>query len=365
MLAILMAASATAQDVNEGLKRSNEAEQLLTRLSADFEAGEFELVLLELEQPVHGPLNARLQNLHGLCLAQLERHAEAVKSFELGMRQSLTLPELHRNLARSLLALGSTGRAMAEFEEAVRLDPLDATARLGLATSLRKFRRYRAARLEIDRARELAPARSDIMRESAELGRAAADPVLERMAWMLLEQNYPSADSARRLAELDDSHVQKIHFLERCIERDPHAVDCLAAAGAELLGVGSYAEAALRLEAALKLELDPGALHNLLLAYQGTGELESVERWVAAQPALLAAPSWGVVALLRREAKQAPGALDAIRRARRLDSEDHALANLEAVLLAESGDRGAAVAIWRWILDREPQHLQARANLGG
>jgi Tfp pilus assembly protein PilF len=248
---------------------------------------------------------------------------------------------------------------MSEFQQALELDAADDDARLGLAHSQIRTRRYAAARQTLDRA-----ATSDdprYLHARAELAHASADTAEALVVWTRLEAVAPSAESARRLAKLLPSRREE--WLRRCVERDVLAGDCRAALAQELLQAGEVeASADLLRPLAQAPTMAPAALHNLLLALSALGAADEIDA-VCATHTPTQAESWGVVALARRQAGRDAAAREAVRRARELAPEQLDLANLEAVLLAEAGQHAAAKRIWRWILERDATHAEARRNL--
>jgi len=104
------------------------------------------------------PLYLASQIVHAKTLRQLDRYADAEAYFAeliVSQRTSFTLTQRSRFL-RSLPASGKRQNrqheALADAEEAVRLDPHDARAQLQLATLLEDMQRYDEALAAVDRA---------------------------------------------------------------------------------------------------------------------------------------------------------------------------------------------------------------------
>lgn len=346
------------------LDRSRKLEETLGTLRSAFERGRVDSVLTVFETELAGrELTARLHGLHGLSLAAVGRHREAVQAYEKGIVQAYGRAELHQNLAVSLLELGVTGRAMAEFEEAVELAPTSVDAHLGYGRSLSRFQRWEEAREVLDRAHDLDPTDARVQRARAELADQRGDTEQAREIWSWLEQRRPSADSARRLGELSGDAAVALEHFEACAQRDPSALDCRERAAALHLQAGRP-ERTVELVAPLVERLSPAGYENLLLAHQSLGELEALEAVVETR-APATGRGWAVVALARRAGGRTEAALEAVRGAFELAPQDLDVANLLAVLLLESGDRDGARARWEWILERDPDHPDARRNLEG
>ena len=339
---------------------ADELESQLAIWNEAVAAGRCEIVLSELELLADPTQDPRLLNLRGVCLSALGRHAESLADFEAAIRRDPRTPAAHRNLAIALGELGQLGRAMAEFQQALELDSADDEARLGLAHAQIRARRYALAKATLDGA-----SGSDDLRyfyARAALADASSDSALAVTVWSQLEAADPSAESARRLAALLP-RTRREEWLRHCVERDETALDCRAALGQSLLEAGDAEASATVLRPLLEQpKLEPATLHNFLLALSALRAWDEIEA-ACERHAPQQADSWGVVALARREAGRADQARSAVARARELAPENLDLANLEAVLLAEAGQRDAATRVWRWILERDPQHLEAKRNL--
>lgn len=361
---VILPGVAARGGLDESLEEARAQERLLQRLDAALRAGDVDRVLAVFEDSLQGvPLHPRLLNLKGVALAARGRHEEAVRAYEAGLRENLGFHELHLNLAISLEALGVTGRAFAEFEQAAELAPESLEARLGLGRASTRFRRYDRAASELAAAHRLAPEDPRVLRALAELADAMADDEGALTWWSRLEERMPSADSARRLAEIGDQAPGRLEWYRKCLDRDPQAADCAAAVGALLLAEGNAVDAIDPLQKAVaQADPPPEAVHNLLLALQLAGRRTALETVIAEHPPRWS-ESWGVVALARRADGDLEGALVAARKAVDLQPDSLDLVNLLAVILDQSGDREAARRRWEWILSQDPQHPEAKRNL--
>jgi Flp pilus assembly protein TadD len=358
-----MSATAQEDDYERALHQAKEREELLAELNELVSKGGHAEILIRLEPLAASGLDPRFGNLQGVCLAALGRHREAIAAFEAALRQDLQRPELHRNLAISLQEIGMTGRAFAEFEEAVRLDPEDPETRLALAESLIHFGRLRPAEEELGRAERALPGDIRVSYARVRLAEGLGDATMEYAAWVAVDSLAADAESASALGRLAATAAEQLEWYRRCAERDPAASECWARQGELQLAAGELSGATAALRKAVESGAGEAALHNLYLALQMASAADEIELLVDSRPPPRGA-SWGAVALSRRQAGRLEKALTAASRGRELDQEDLQLANLEAVLRMEMGQDERARQIWRWILERDPAHPEARGNLG-
>lgn len=365
-LAVLAMLGAGRED-RRLLERARAFEDSLAAWNERVAIGDAAAVLAEIdafEWTEEEERDPRIPNLRGVCLIELGRPNAAVKALEQAIRSDPSHAPAHRNLAIALRVLGRTGRATSEFGQALQIDPVDLEARLGLAEMQLELRRVAEAAETLGGLKPYQEGDLRALRLRAEIADLLGDLGASLAAWRRLEREAPDSDSARRLAELE-LPSEREQWLGRCLERDPQAGDCRAALAQLLLESGRSAEAVRELESlAASGPLGAGALHNLLLGYQALGDWAAIEQRIQVQEPEFAA-SWGIVALARREQGRGAAALQAVRLARGRAGEDLDLANLEAVLLAEAGERASAEAIWRWILERDPGHRDALRNLSG
>ena len=365
---VLLATHGMSLGARDDYEEAREKEALLARLTAAYEAGRVEAVARAFEDSlVLLSLTPRLWNLKGLALAGTGRHQEAVAAYEEGIRAGGKLYELHINLGLSLQQLGVTGRAMSEFQRAVEMAPGEVDPRLALGRGYLDIGRTVQARPPLEQAALIDPDDSRVLRELARLSDLEDDLSASIDLWDRLEGMVPGPDTARRLGELhrDSEPELAAAWYELCAARDSLAIDCLAAAGSLWLTLGRTEASLPPLRAAVDAESGDGSsLHNLLMAYQTLGAVDSLEAVVERHPPSWGS-SWGVVALSRREAGELGAALKAAYRAVELDPENLELVNILAVLLFEQGERQAARERWEWILERDPEHPQALQNLAG
>jgi tetratricopeptide (TPR) repeat protein len=357
--------SVAAGDLEERSERARRFEEQLAAWQHQLGEGRAAQVLADIEATAGaGPHDPRLHNTLGLVYAALGEVSKSIEQFEAGVRLDPTLAALHLNLAIALSKTAMTGRALSEFEHALELDPTSVEARLGLGHGLLRLRRYTNAIAALAPAAEQAPDDPRVLRALAEAHEGGSAPEIAARAWHAVDALVPSADSARRLGELQRASFPdsaRAHF-DACVTRDSTAVDCAEAAAALLLDAGDAAGAIQRLGPRVAHLSEIGLL-NILIAYQTLDDHASVEALLLRrEPGL--APAWGVVALSRRAAGAATAATNAVEKGLALDPESADLENLRGVLLEENGEHTAALAAWRRALELDPTHSEATANLG-
>lgn len=94
---------------------------------------------------------------HGLALNALNRHREALESFDQAIKLKSKYAEAHNNRAAALAALGQDEAALDSYRKAVAIKPDYAEAHYNLGTSLRTLGRYEEALRSFDRALALRP----------------------------------------------------------------------------------------------------------------------------------------------------------------------------------------------------------------
>lgn len=94
---------------------------------------------------------------HGLALNALNRHREALESFDQAIKLKSKYAEAHNNRAAALAALGQDEAALDSYRKAVAIKPDYAEAHYNLGTSLRTLGRYEEALKSFDRALALRP----------------------------------------------------------------------------------------------------------------------------------------------------------------------------------------------------------------
>jgi tetratricopeptide (TPR) repeat protein len=161
-------------------------------------------------------LATRAQASHWLDSVALFRHANAVTG---------GAAVIYNNLGSTYVKLGQPGRAVAEFEAAIRLDPAHVTAYTGLAQAYAALGRNQEARGALAALERLEPGRATRHVELGNLflGEGRLDEaIVEYQAAVAAEPLLPGAqfnlgEAYRRKGRLADAAVH----LERALAQDP------------------------------------------------------------------------------------------------------------------------------------------------
>lgn len=94
---------------------------------------------------------------HGLILNALERHQEAVDSFDAALKQKSKFAEAHNNRGAALASLGRDEEALEAFRKALAINANYAEAHYNNGSSLRTLGRYEEALKSLERALALRP----------------------------------------------------------------------------------------------------------------------------------------------------------------------------------------------------------------
>lgn len=123
------------------------------------------------------PKDAQMRFLKAVVLADTGRRAEAVAMLQQIVQDYPELPEPHNNLAALYAASGDYGKARAELEESLRLDPNYATAHenLGDVFVMLAGRSYAQA-LKLEPANTSVPRKLALVRQIVVPGNAAPPP---------------------------------------------------------------------------------------------------------------------------------------------------------------------------------------------
>lgn len=287
-------------------------------------------------------LNWQLDERQGLALQRLGRFEAAVVVYERGLSQAPQAPTLHLNLASALMALGERGRAFAEFEAAVALDPAAWRARVDYGQALASYGQAAAARRELEEGIRLCAGCPGAARAlgafELSTGHFAAALTPLTKAW----EAAPDRALLRNLA------------LARLRTGDARgAADLLAPFWPDSLDVQ---EGRLILEAD-RLLGDPARALSLLAALPegraagdaaapdepGGGAIAGGKPSAGGTPAFVSDPElWGMAAVVLIEAGRDPEGLRAVERAIVLDGRQPAYRHNRALLLERLGHQAEA-----------------------
>ena len=293
--------------LQRGLAR---VDSLLTARAGAAAAREAE-ALLARSGPL-GDLTWQLEERYGLALQQLGRFDAAVAAYERALALAPQAATLHLNLASALMALKERGRAFAEFEAAVALDPAAWRARVDYGQALASYG------MAVDARRELA--------EGYRLCGGCAGAARALGAFELSAGDFKAALAplTRAWAAAPDRAVRRALALARLRTGDARGV-------VELLAP-VWPDSVDAREGRLVLEADR-QLANPARA------LSLVAALTAGPPAALAADPelWGAAAVVLIETGHDPEGLRAVERAIALDGRSAAYRNNRALLLERLG----------------------------
>ncbi len=258
------------------------------------------------------------------------RNSEAIVLYRELLAEDGDDPEVHFNLARSLIETGDQTAAEEHLRRAIEANPSHGAAHFNLALLLGRTGRNRESAGHLERAADIDP---------------------ENLQWRMMR--------ARSRADAGNAAGARAE-LEEIVRLDPGAIEAHRQLAAMLLEAGEPGRAAERLEALAALTPDDLRVHfNLGLARFGSGRFaaarETLETALERFPGDLA-----VRHLLARLLATSPDATvrngeRAVDLARSVVEEQPALDHLEtlAMALAEAGRFDEAVSWQRRALDRE------------
>jgi Flp pilus assembly protein TadD len=123
------------------------------------------------------PKDAQMRFLKAVVLADVGRRAEAIALLQQLVQDFPELPEPHNNLAAMYAATGDYGKARAELEESLRLNPNYATAyeNLGDVQVMLASQSYARA-LKLDPSNTTVPRKLALVQQIAAPARSASAP---------------------------------------------------------------------------------------------------------------------------------------------------------------------------------------------
>lgn len=276
-----------------------------------------------------------VQERVGLAWHGKGEFATAISHFERAIALAPGESSPHQNLAATLMALGRPGRAFAEYQQAVALDPGNWRARMDYGQALLEFRMLADARAQLLAAREACG-------ECSESDRALA-------RFHLQAEEYSSAAV----------------YLERLYLADPDSVL------RRNLATAYWQSHADTLLVALLQPYWPdglsGAERNMILEADrklgsGTRAQEAVRSWQDGTSISTDPVFWGIVSLTCLETGRFDEALVAADRAIQLDPFNVTYRNNRVVILTRLGRQAEAEAEWVRVLELAPHLKDSRQD---
>jgi Flp pilus assembly protein TadD len=171
-------------------------------------AGRFDAALTDLQQArALAPKDFALANAEGLCLARLDRMADAVRAFEDAAALKPDFAPAHFNRGWALEPLGELNEARRSYEQALALKPDHVDAMAHLATLATRRGDYAEARRLADRALALEPGRpaAELALASAEFGEGESKAAEARLQGLVARDEIGPHDRAMAEGQLGDA----------------------------------------------------------------------------------------------------------------------------------------------------------------
>ncbi|HEX6791705.1 MAG TPA: tetratricopeptide repeat protein [Candidatus Krumholzibacteria bacterium] len=309
----------------------------------------------------------------------------AVKAYEQAIRLNYGAYSPHMKLGTLLMENGKTGRALTEFELAVKASDRDVLARYNYGVALWETDRHDEALAQWSIASELDPLDVRVA-EALAMGHAAdADTTAVgyfEHARKLGAKSAPFLNNygllLDRLGRSDEAAEYFMTAIEKAPGRDEYvrnyAVNLLRrghtsdAAGmfADLVARdgGKWSDTVYLARAKLALERYDDAIAALepLALDVESGKIPKTSARIDRMPPTLA-EALDILGMCRRGLGDKKAAADYLRRAVALEPDDVSHLNNYGVVLAEFGMLPEARKQWRRVLEIEPQNATAKANL--
>ena len=290
------------------------------------------------------PSDARIRNFRGIVLVRLGRNSEAADEYQEAIRLDPNLEDAYKNLGFLEWTEHHLEGARANLQRALELVPADSFAHYYLGRVQLDAGFYDNAFQELDRSGIAWPADSQFLIEAANgylaLGRMEkAREIIDRLSAIQLSDDEEGV-VARLLLSVDE-HATAIDLLRRLTERPNPASPRWAQFDLALsyLMAGNYQKAVAQSQ-------------FLIDAPQSRGS-----------PAAEAASAWSVIGIAQAHLGQSDVAVDAFRRASKLDShsEEHWL-NLTRELMEVN--REEAISAAQEALKWDPESYALHLRLG-
>ena len=230
----------------------------------------------------------------GLVLAKAGKLPEAIADFEEALRIEPDYAEAHNNLAHALSRVGRIQDAIRHYEQALQINPYWAVAHNNLGNALRRVGRVDEAISQYEQAvrldPELAAAHYDLAVTLKQVGRVD-EAIRHYQEAVRIDPDLARAQNNLGNALLQSGKIEEaIGHLEQAIRIAPGYVEAYNNLGNALLLAGNVAEAVRQYQRALQIAPNDAAAHynlGMLLADQGKGEeaISHLRSAVKLQPA--------------------------------------------------------------------------------
>jgi predicted O-linked N-acetylglucosamine transferase (SPINDLY family) len=197
---------------------------------------------------------------HGLILNALERHQEAIESFDAALKQKSKFAEAHNNRGAALSALQRDEEALESFRKAIAIKSDYAEAHYNNGSSQRILGRYEAALKSFERALALRPnyAKAHNNRGAVLEAMMQYEPALKAYERALaIDANFADARTNRtRVLCLLERFDEALAEFEQMLARDPQDADAYYDRGRVLIDLNRNDEALADFKCALTIRPD-------------------------------------------------------------------------------------------------------------
>ncbi len=172
------------------------------------ESGRLDDALADLERArILAPGDHSIPNAIGLCLARMNRMAEAVAAFDASIAMAPTFAPAHFNRGWALEPSGDLTAARAAYERAAELEPRHAEAWAHLAQLAARRGDLPAARTLADKALALRPGQplAELARATAELGEREGTAAIGRLRMLVARADIGPLERAMAQGQLADA----------------------------------------------------------------------------------------------------------------------------------------------------------------
>jgi tetratricopeptide (TPR) repeat protein len=213
------------------------------------------------------PANLEALHLLGICLHASGNLAEAAEQFQKLLRFKPSA-EVHGLLAIALARLGRLDEAIADFNQALQLDPNDARIHYNLGTALLKKGRFEEAIASFQRAVQANPAYAGAHNNLGEALRCQGrveEAIVSLTEAVRLKPNFPEAHNNLGNALFDLGRVEEAKgAYQQALHLRPDYAEAHNNLGIALRVRGSPDEALAEFQHALRLKPDYAEAHNNL-----------------------------------------------------------------------------------------------------
>ena len=335
------------------------------------EAARFLKAALSPDASAQHPLYRQDLHFHiGAALASAGRKAEAMAEYTEALRLNPEDPRAHNNLALLLEEQGNTAEAISHFEEALRAAPELAIVHSNLGDLLGRLGDYDKAighfRQAVDIEGKNADYRYNLARLLALAGRMEEARKQYEAAGGLNPEDPRIWNNLGLLYAAREEYAQAVALYQKAVNVAPNFVLAYANWGDTLAATGDADKALERYERALEIAPQAARIHNAAgYLYAQQRDVEKARRHYEA--AITVAPDFALphtnLGNLLFDEDKLDEAIEHYRRAMALDPASVDTCFNLGVALEGLGRKDQAAAQFQKVLSLEPDHSAARAHL--